>query len=147
MSAPRPKVSTRFLAQHKVGPESRFYIDYAWWDQNNISLEAHLRNSLGSDIPVDNTQEQYDTIDPHTGEVRTVSGFEYTLQAFFRQLPANFYERLSLVDACFVVLLANGNRPMRATEIAAEINHAPETIYLTLRGPQIHRGIRPYIDV
>lgn len=144
MSDPRPKISTGLSAIQPVGPETRFYIDYSWWESSNMSLQTYLQTSLGGDITIDTTVESVDMIDPHTGEVRQVSGFEYTVQSFFQQMPSNYLERLSLIDACFCVLLANGNRPMRASEIAEQINRLPDVVFRTLRGPRIYKGIRPF---
>ena len=47
-----------------------------------------------------------------TGEVRRVDGFQYLVQAYFRQLPDDFVRNASLVDAAFCVLLSNANQPM-----------------------------------
>jgi hypothetical protein len=146
MADPRPKLSIGASAFPTVGPDTRFHIDYDWWERSNMSLQAYLQTSLGGDIVIDQAIETVDMIDPHTGEVRQVSGFEYTLQLFFRQLPANYVERLSLIDACFCVLLANGNRPMKASEIATEIGRSPDIVFRTLRGPRIYKGIRPLYD-
>ncbi|MCO5186253.1 MAG: hypothetical protein M9965_20220, partial [Anaerolineae bacterium] len=86
------------------------------------------------------------TIDPHTGEVRQVSQFEFALQRYFQQLPDNYLQRASLVDAVFSVLLANGNRPMSAIEIADAVKRLPDVIFQTFGRGQVYRGIRPYIE-
>jgi hypothetical protein len=143
----RPNVSFDKLPSRKdAGPNTRFYIDYDWWTKSNLSLESYLSSKVDSELSFEDSTDMVDTIDPHTGEVRQVTQFEYTLQGYFRQLPDDYLQRASLVDAVFSVLLANGNRPMSATEIASTVKRSPETIYQTFGRHQIYRGIRPYIE-
>lgn len=51
-----------------------------------------------------------------------------------------------MVDAVFSVLLANGNEPMTAAELAERIQRTPELITKTFGGAQIYNGIRPLFD-
>ncbi|MCO5189664.1 MAG: hypothetical protein M9941_12155 [Anaerolineae bacterium] len=143
----RPKVSfDKLPGPQEVGPNTRFYIDYDWWEKSNLSLESYLSSRVDSEISFDNSAELVDTIDPHTGEVRQVSQFEFALQRYFQQLPDNYLQRASLVDAVFSVLLANGNRPMSAIEIADAVKRLPDVIFQTFGRGQVYRGIRPYIE-
>jgi hypothetical protein len=140
----RPKVSFNKLpTRKKIGPNTRFHIDYDWWEKSNLSLESYLSSRVDTEISFEQSTEMIDTIDPHTGEVRQVSQFEFALQTYFQQLPDDYLQKATLVDAVFSVLLANGNRPMSATEIAAAVKRPPTTIYQTFGSGKVYRGIRP----
>ncbi len=141
---PRPNVRPTIANWQQIGPHTRFFIDYSWWDRSGLSLQTYLQTQLGGQAPLPVETEEVDMIDPRTGEVRQVSGFEYALQHYFRQLPADFLHNASLVDAIFFVLLTNGNQPMSAAEIAAQLHRPAEIIYQTLGGSRIYQGIRPY---
>lgn len=95
---------------------------------------------------MDTSQEKVDLVDPDTGEVRRVDGFQYALQTYFSQLPDDFLTQTSLVDAVFYILLANANKPMSARELAERMARDPDVVLKTLGGPRIYQGIRPIFD-
>lgn len=136
---PRPPIIKRST------PDTQFYIDYDWWNSSNLDLKTYLytRMSNISDMQIDFDAEEVDIVDPKTAEVRRVDGFQYMVQVYFSQLPDDFMASASLVDAVFCVLLANGNLPMSAREIAARVNRSPEVILRTFSGPRVYQGIRP----
>lgn len=142
-SNPRPKVNVKSLK--RATPDTKFYIDYGWWDESNLDIKTYLltRLSLGDEAEIDTELEHVDLIDPRTAEVHRVDGFQYLVQAYFHQLPDDFLSHASLVDAAFCVLLANANQPMTAREIGEQIGRAPEVVVRTLGGPKIYQGIRP----
>lgn len=128
--------------------DTRFHIDYDWWDQSNLDLKTYVysRLEIGDEATMDTSQEEVDLVDEDTGEVRRVDGFQYALQRFFSQLPDDFLTQTSLVDAVFYILLANANKPMSARELAERMARDPEVILKTLGGPRIYQGIRPILD-
>lgn len=128
--------------------DTRFYIDYDWWDKSDLDLKTYLltRLDIGDDISLENETDQVDLVDAETGEVTRVDGFQYVVQAYFSQVPDDFVTRTSLVDAVFCVLLANANKPMTATEIAQKVKRSPDTIIKTMAGPKIYQGVRPILD-
>jgi hypothetical protein len=143
---PRPKLKTSALK--RVTPETRFFIDYEWWEKSDLDLKSYVttRLSLGDDINLEAETDEVDLVDAETGEVIRVDGFQYLIQIYFDQLPEDFATRTSLVDAVFCVLLANANKPMTATEIAEKVGRPTDTIVKTLGGPKIYQGIRPILD-
>lgn len=143
---PRPKVKASALK--RPTEETRFYIDYDWWERSNLDLKTYLysRLDIDEDLQLDTDNEKVDLVDAMTGEVRQVDGFQYVLQTYFSQLPQDFASRTSMVDAVFCVLLANANQPMTAREIAERLERQPDVILRTLGGPQIYQGIRPIFD-
>ncbi|MFQ5399420.1 MAG: hypothetical protein ACE5E7_07455 [Anaerolineae bacterium] len=145
-TTPRPKIGS--LSLKRATPDTRFYVDYSWWEQSNLDLKTYLytRLAIGDDVNLETDFEKVDLVDPKTGEVRQLDGFQYVLQAYFSQLPGDFTTRTSLVDAVFCVLLANANQPMSAREIAERIHRPTEVVLRTLGGPRIYQGIRPIFD-
>jgi hypothetical protein len=128
---------------------SRFHIDFDWWERSGLDVKTYLYSRL--EIPEgptaeDMKQDEVDLVDPDTGEVRRVDGFQYLMQTYLSQLPDDFLKRTSLVDGIFFALLANANRPMTAAEIAAKVQRAPDVILRTLSGAQVYQGIRPVLD-
>ncbi len=140
---PRPKIKPKIL--NRPTADTKFYVDYEWWKESDMDLKSYLyqRLPVGDITAVDNNSEEVDLIDPTSGEVRRVDGFEYFLQSFFKQLPDDFISKTSLVDAVFCVLLANGNRPMTIRELAGEVDRKPSVLLNTLSRGKIYQGIRP----
>jgi hypothetical protein len=126
-------------------PETKFHIDYEWWEQSNLDLKTYLfsRLQIGDDLPYDPGVEKVDLVDPDTGEVRRVDNFQYALQNYFSQLPPDFLRQSALVDAVFCLLLANANQPMSARQIAEKVQRPADVILKTLAGGKIYQGIRP----
>jgi len=143
---PRPKIKPSALK--RVTADTRFYVDYNWWDKSDLDLKTYLftRLSIDEEISLEMETEEVDLIDAETGEVITVDGFQYIIQTYFSQLPDDFAARTSLVDGVFTVLLANANQPMTAVDIAAKVGRSTDTIVRTLGGPKIYQGIRPILD-
>ena len=142
----RPKLSPSLLK--RATPDTRFYIDYDWWEKSDLDLKTYLltRLDIGEDINLEIDTNEVDLIDAATGEVTRVDGFQYVVQAYFSQVPDDFVTRTSLVDAVFCVLLANANKPMTATDIAKKVKRPPSTIVKTMAGPTIYQGVRPILD-
>jgi hypothetical protein len=143
---PRPKIKATTL--NRVTPETRFYIDYSWWDESNLDLKTYLltRLSISEDYLTGAEVDVVDLIDPNTGEVRRVDGFQYLVQSYFHQVPNDFITNASLVDAVFCVLLANANQPLTGAEIAAAIERPVDTVLRTLGGTTVYQGIRPLFE-
>lgn len=143
---PRPKVKAPVLK--RPTEDTRFYIDYDWWERSNLDLKTYLysRLDLDENLQLDTDMGKVDLVDAVTAEVRQVDGFQYVLQTYFSQLPEDFAARTSMVDAVFCVLLANANQPMTARAIAEKLGRMPDVVLRTLGGPQVYQGIRPLFD-
>lgn len=143
---PRPKPKPPVIK--RATSDTLFFIDYEWWESSNLDLKTYLytRMSNMADMEIDFNADEVDMVDPKTAEVRRVDGFQYMVQIYFSQLPDDFMASASLVDAVFCVLLANGNQPMSAKEIAARVNRSPDVILRTFSGPRVYQGIRPQLD-
>ncbi len=143
---PRPMIKTANL--RRVTSDTRFYIDYSWWDESHLDLKTYLltRLSLGGEAGQEIAADQVDLVDSKTGEVRQVDSFQYLVRSYFNRHGNDLATQSSLVDAVFSVLLANGNEPLTAAEIAERVQRQPDLIAKTFGGPQIYHGIRPLFD-
>ncbi len=143
---PRPVVKSLALKRPTI--DTRFYVDYEWWDKSNLDLRTYLFTRLpeSSHATMDANVALVDLVDPQTAEVRQVDGFQYTIQRYFKQLPEDFTNRLSLVDAVFCVILANANHPISAREIAEQVKRPAEVVLKTIGGPTVYQGIRPILE-
>ncbi len=145
-SYPRPNIKSAHL--RRVTPETRFYIDYNWWEEGHLDLRTYLlaRLSLGNEGGSELPAERIDLVDAKTGEVRQVDAFQYLIQNYCSRHGNELATQGSIVDAVFSVLLANGNQPMTAREIAERVQRPTDLIVKTFGGPQIYNGIRPLFD-
>jgi hypothetical protein len=147
LSNPRPKLKTTLLTQ--TTPETKFFVDFDWWEKSDLDIKTYLYSRLPieeDETSMDLERELIDLVDMQTGQVRQVDGFQYIIQAYFRQMPKDFLRQTSMVDAVFCALLANANEPMSAVELAEIVGRQVDVILKTLGGPRIYQGIRPVFD-
>jgi hypothetical protein len=130
---------------------TKFHIDFDWWDRAERDLEVYLRSHL---CPTH--QETYadvdparkvDHVDPETGEVTRVAGIQHVLISHCAQQPGYLTGQTSLVNAVFRVFLSNGNTPLSPEELSERIGRPAQMILRTLTGPRVYKGIRPYAAV
>jgi hypothetical protein len=130
--------------------ESRFFIDYSWWEQSGKDITLHIQELCEeygeADITpvVSDDDAEIDWVDPETAEVVRVDRPSYVFLNTCSRHPGFITEHTTLIEAIFRTLLAAGNRPMTPGEIAARIGRPAETILRILSGSQIYKGLRPY---
>lgn len=146
MSSPRPKLSKLQLKRPDL--DTMFQIDFDWWEESNLDLKTFLlsRLDVGDELSLDLEVDFVDLVDLETGEVRKVDGFQFALQTYFAQLPSDYIQQTSLVDAVFYTLLANANRPMSVREMANRVERDPDVVLKTISGRRIYQGIRPILN-
>jgi hypothetical protein len=146
VNRPRPKLSKLKLKRPDL--DTMFQIDFGWWEASNLDLKTFLlsRLDVGDELSLDLEVDYVDLVDLETGEVRKVDGFQYALQTYFAQLPSDYTQQTSLVDAVFYTLLANANRPMSVRELANRVERDPDVVLKTIAGPRIYQGIRPILN-
>jgi hypothetical protein len=102
---------------------------------------------LGEGVTAESNLELVDLVDMRTGEVRQVDGFQFLVRAYFNDQPDGFTTSTSLVDAVFTILLANGNEPMPAGELARRVKRPVDLLIKTLASSsRTFLGIRPVHD-
>jgi hypothetical protein len=127
--------------------QTPFHIDFEWWSQNDRSWRIYLRGYLSSEDQAAFTEsdevELVDLIDPDTAEVKQVDGLQHLLISRYAQRPDFITETTSMVESIFRLLLANGNNPLTAEELAERLGRPPKIILRTLSGPRVYKGMRP----
>lgn len=128
--------------------DTRFHIDYEWWDRSDQDLRINMIAQLLPDqrgyFSEHEAGEESDWIDPDTAEVHRVDALRMALQEA-SQDPMYLRPPTSLVDAVFRVFLTNNNVPLSPNELAERIGRPPMTILRTLSGARVYKGIRPYL--
>jgi hypothetical protein len=130
--------------------ETKFHIDFDWWERKGRDLRVYLQSHLCPECKVIYTNhrgsEEVDWIDPETAEVTRVDALWQSLRTHCSQKPDFITENTPLTDAVFRVFLTNGNTPLSATELHELLGrHTAETILRTLGGRKIYKGIKPVL--
>jgi len=130
--------------------ETKFHIDFDWWEREGRDLRVYLQSHLCSECKVIYTNHrgsaEVDWIDPDTAEVTRVDALWQSLRTHCSQGPDFITENTPLTDAVFRVLLANGNKPLSATELHEILGRrTPKTILRTLSGRRVYKGIKPVL--
>lgn len=129
--------------------DTKFNIDYSWWDRNSEDLRTYLLSHI---LPeqrerISQTEERrvVDFIDPETGEVTQLDELQLAIK-LAAQDPNFINPQTSLVDSIFRVFLENNNSPLSPRELAERIGKDATTILKTIGGIRIYKGIRPHLD-
>jgi hypothetical protein len=131
--------------------QTKFHIDYDWWDRESRALRVYLQSHLCPEhqaaFAAYEGEALVDSVDPETGEVERLEGLQYALRSHCVRQPDFLTAHTSLVDAVFRVFLANGNQPLTPEELAERINRPGQglTILRTLSGQRVYKGLRPFI--
>lgn len=130
--------------------ETKFHIDFSWWEREGRDLRVYLQSHLCSECKTIYTNhrgsEEVDWIDPETAEVTRVDALWQSLRTHCQQRPDFITETTPLTEAVFRAFLANGNTPLSAIELHEILgSRTPETILRTLGGRKVYRGIRPVL--
>lgn len=129
--------------------ETRFHVDYEWWERAGRDLRVYLQSHLcphHREVFAEYDGDQIvDWVDPVTAEVTRVNGLQHALRAHCSREPDYITEHTSLVDAVFRVFLANNNQPLTALELAEAIGRPDDanTVLRTLSGARVYKGLRP----
>ncbi len=127
---------------------TKFHIDYDWWEQSRDDLRLYLLSHLPPEARerIGQTQEHrlVDFVDPDTGEVFQLDELQLAIQQAAKDYDF-INPQTSLVDGVFRVLLKYNNTPMTPKQLAEETGRPAETILKTLNGRQIYKGIRPFL--
>ena len=144
MKRPSPKASS----YKRPTADTRFQIDYNWWEEEGLDMKTYLYSRLpaGEEVTFDGDFDEVDLVDLQTGEVKRVDGFEYVLQTQIGQMTSDYTARVPLAEAVFYALLANANQPMTALVLAEKVGRSPDVILKTVAGPKVYLGIRPIYE-
>jgi hypothetical protein len=130
--------------------DTKFHIDYTWWDRADRELEVYLLGQLCPEHRAAyadlDAKTMVDHVDPRTGEVKRVLGIQHALITHCAKQPDYVTPQTSLVNAVFRLFLANGNTPLTPAEIGQRLGRSPTTILKTLSSQRVYKGIRPTIE-
>lgn len=140
------------LAARLIRPtlDTRFHIDYSWWDRADRDLDVYLRSHMCDEhresfVDLD-PGAKVDHVDPETGEVSRVDGVQHVLISHCSRQEGYLTQQTSLVNAIFRVFLSNGNTPLSPSELGERLDRPGQTILRTLSGQRVYKGIRPIVD-
>ena len=143
-------VSLKHLRRGKPTLDTPFHISLEWWERAGLDMRVELRSHLCSEhqaVFADHFDiEVIDWVDPRTGEVTPVDGLQHIIREHCSHQPGYVGDDISLVDAVFRVLLANGNTPMSPRELADATGRSAATILRTLSGRETYKGLRPVVE-
>jgi len=132
----------------KPNLETKFHIDFDWWEREGRDLRVYLQSHLCPECKVIYTNhrgsEEVDWIDLKTAEVTRVDALWQSLRTHCSQRSDFITEGTPLTDAAFRAFLANDNAPLSAIELHEILGgRTAKTILRTLGGRKIYKGIRP----
>lgn len=147
-TVPTRNVSLGRIRRLRPTVDTRFHIDYLWWEKSGRDFRLYLRDQLCDEcrdrFADHQNTENVDWVDPDTGEVHQTDALRECLRTRCANDPEYINERLPLTSACFRVFLANNNTPLSPNELHAMLQWlAPDTILRTLGGNQVYLGLRP----
>jgi hypothetical protein len=143
---------TEFNRPSLVKPtvQTRFRIDFDWWQTNDRDWRVYLYSNLCPDhqkVYADiEFNEQLDWVDPDSAEVQRVDGLQNVLITHCARQPVFLSAQSSLVDSAFRLFLSNGNSPLSVLEMGERLGRGPDLILRTLTGGRVYKGIRPLRD-
>ena len=133
----------------KPSLETKFFVDYDWWESSRDDLQIYLLTHLSQDqqLALENRdlQQEYDYVHPETGEVIVLDTLGMAIQESSRS--EDFISaHIGLIDSVFRAFLVNSNQPLNALELAEITGRNAATILKTIGGVHIYRGIRPHFS-
>lgn len=127
--------------------DTKFHIDFDWWQQKGQNLRVHLYTQLCSECRAkyaDSPPEEVDWVSLDTGEVRRVDILWDVIRTHCSQQPDYITEHTPLTAAVFRTFLANDNTPLTPSGLHQVLGRkSPALILRTIGGRQIYMGIRP----
>ncbi|MBE2272615.1 MAG: hypothetical protein IAE80_30555 [Anaerolinea sp.] len=126
--------------------DTRYHIDYSWWERSDEDLRTYLLSHLSPEqrerLNQSAESRQVDYIDPDTGIVTKLDELQLAIRAASNE-PDFINPHTSVVDSIFRVFLANGNKPLNSKQISEYIGRPASLVLKTLSGGRIYKGIRP----
>ena len=127
--------------------DTKFHIDFDWWEEKERNFRLHLLSHLCSDCQSrykDHREaELIDWVDADTAEVTKVDGLWHSLRICCSQRPDYIDELTPLTTAVFRTFLANGNEPLSPVELQDRLRRPADTILRTIGGVRVYHGIKP----
>lgn len=127
--------------------DTKFHIDFDWWQQQGRDLRVHLYSHLCQECRAEYANrrpEEIDWVSMDTGEVKQVDILWHVIRTHCSQQPDYLSDHTPLTTAVFRVFLANDNTPLTPNGLHQVLARKPASLILrTIGGHQIYMGIRP----
>ena len=128
--------------------DTKFHIDLDWWKRNNRDIRVFLKEALCDQCRADYAgyggDELIDWVDERTGEVQQVDGLWHILRTCCSLKPGFVAAGTTIVDAMFLTLVANGNRPLSLRDLHELVDRRPPaTLLRILTAGTVYMGILP----
>ena len=130
--------------------QTKFHIDFTWWHKKGLAPKADLTAHLCPeaqeiyDQPQTEQGQNFDWIDPDTGEVFNIDLLWYLIHTHCGQHPDFIDDRMPLTTAIFCTFIVNNNAPLTPVELHERLQKkTPELILKTIGGRKVYKGIRP----
>lgn len=130
--------------------DTRFHIDYDWWESSTdpgkdlrTYLLSHIAPEYREHLSQSPADKKVDYVDPETAEVSQLDELNLAIRQASEE-PDFISEDISLVDSVFRVFLSNGNTPLSCHELEAVTGRQARTILNLLSGKRVYKGLRPY---
>jgi len=144
------KISLRGVRRFRTTPDTKFHIDYDWWEKNERNWRVYLLSYLCDEhkrlFSRQDQEQMVDFVDPQTAEVQRVDGVQHALISHCANQPDFITSKTALVDAVFRVFLANGNIPLNCIELSERLDKPAETILKVISGVRVYKGLRPILE-
>ncbi len=136
------------MAQYvKPTIETKFHIDFDWWQQQGRDLTVHLRMLLCSEDKATyaaSPAREVDWVSPDTGEVKRVDALWEIVHSHCSRQPEFITEHTPLTAAVFRAFVANDNTPLTPVELHQILGRKSANLILgTIAGSQVYQGIKP----
>ena len=125
--------------------ETKFHIDFSWWQKAGQNLKIHLRSHACPECQARfNAEEKFDWVNPESGEVFQIDITWHCIYTECSQHPNFLDPRTPLTTAIFRTFIANNNTPLTPVELCESLQRkSPEMILRTIGGRKVYQGIRP----
>jgi len=129
--------------------DTKFHIDFDWWEQSGKDFRLYLRDQLCPDCQQrfsdHRDTEMVDWIDPETAEVKRTDALWQCLRTMCAHKADYINPYQPLVTAIFRVFLRNDNTPLSPAELHDEFIpwKMAEVILRTLTRGEVQLGLRP----
>ncbi len=128
--------------------DTKFQIDYDWWQANGKDIRVAVRGQLCPDCqaryPDHRNTEAVDWVDPETAEVVRADALLQSLRSDCARKPDFISRNNTLVTNIFRIFLRDGNPPLTPRQLQAQLPWtSAEAILRTLTGGPVYMGIRP----
>jgi hypothetical protein len=127
--------------------DTKFHIDFDWWEEKSRKLRVYLQSQLCAECQMkyaDSEPDQIDWVSMDSGEVHQVDVLWHVIRTHCSQQPDYITEHTPLTTAVFRVFVANDNTPLTPKGLHQVLGRKSPTLILrTIGGHQVYMGIRP----